>query len=270
MTTASPCRVGMVAMRRSASVPPTSMRARPSCGRRRSAMLRPARILKRETTARAMRPGSVWCRRSTPSTRMRTRTPVARRLDMDVGRREVDRGLQHAIDRVHDRSAARQVLQALEAVLGAALAVVLEQRGGRGSVGRLRWRDRPRSKNMLSSSKEATLQRCRLAQRHHHGADGFVARRVGHGQGDFLAVEKREDPGVAQKAAREAVEQLAPVFDLLRQDPRQIVEAGDRIGELARRSALPPPTGRDIGRARPPPRGRRPPSPPAPSADRAP
>ena len=48
-------RVGMVATRISSSDLPTRTRARPSCGRRRSAMLRPARIFTREITiARAM------------------------------------------------------------------------------------------------------------------------------------------------------------------------------------------------------------------------
>ena len=45
MTTLSPYRVGTVAMRRSTSLPARRILMRPSCGRRRSAMLSWARIL---------------------------------------------------------------------------------------------------------------------------------------------------------------------------------------------------------------------------------
>ena len=50
---------------------------------------------------------------------------VARRLDVDVGRREVDRRLEHRVDRVHDRRAAREILQALEVLLRAAFALLV-------------------------------------------------------------------------------------------------------------------------------------------------
>ena len=50
MTADSPCWVGMMATRISTSVRPARNRAAPSCGRRRSAMLRLATILMREIT----------------------------------------------------------------------------------------------------------------------------------------------------------------------------------------------------------------------------
>ena len=76
MTADSPCCVGMVATRMSNSVRAARMRAAPSCGRRRSAMLSPARILMREISAAGSTPGGVGNARSKPSTRMRTTRPV--------------------------------------------------------------------------------------------------------------------------------------------------------------------------------------------------
>ena len=76
ITADSPCCVGMVATRMSNSVRATRTRAAPSCGRRRSAMLRPARILMREISACGSTPAGVGTARSRPSTRMRTTRPV--------------------------------------------------------------------------------------------------------------------------------------------------------------------------------------------------
>ena len=54
MTTDSPCAVGRHETRRSTGRPATVSAMRPSCGTRRSAMLRPARIFTREMIAGAI------------------------------------------------------------------------------------------------------------------------------------------------------------------------------------------------------------------------
>src|SRR5580704_15258991 len=72
----SPCCVGMVATRTSISERPTRRRAAPSCGKRRSAMLSPARIFMRDTSACGMTPGGAGMARNMPSTRMRTVSPL--------------------------------------------------------------------------------------------------------------------------------------------------------------------------------------------------
>ncbi len=76
MTADSPCCVGMIATRMSMSVRPTRSRAAPSCGNRRSAMLRLATILMREITACGSTPAGAVTGRSRPSTRMRTTSPA--------------------------------------------------------------------------------------------------------------------------------------------------------------------------------------------------
>ena len=76
MTANSPYCVGMMATRRSSSDLDTCARAAPSCGRRRSAMLRPARILTREIMACGKAFAGTGTLRSSPSTRMRTTKPV--------------------------------------------------------------------------------------------------------------------------------------------------------------------------------------------------
>ena len=68
-TTLSPSMVGMVEMRRSIGLPRTVALTRPSCGSRRSAMLRWAMILMRDVTAARSGKGSVSTVVSTPSIR---------------------------------------------------------------------------------------------------------------------------------------------------------------------------------------------------------
>ena len=75
ITADSPCWVGMMAMRMSNSARATRTRAAPSWGSRRSAMLRPARILMREMMACGSTLGGVGTTRSSPSTRRRTTRP---------------------------------------------------------------------------------------------------------------------------------------------------------------------------------------------------
>ena len=69
ITTFSPCSAGRVEMRASTGAPSTDSRARPSCGRRRSAMSSPLTILMRLTTASEADRGTVMTSRSRPSTR---------------------------------------------------------------------------------------------------------------------------------------------------------------------------------------------------------
>ena len=76
ITADSPCCAGIVATRMSISERATRSRAAPSCGRRRSAMLSPARILMREISACGTAPAGVATARSRPSTRMRTTSPL--------------------------------------------------------------------------------------------------------------------------------------------------------------------------------------------------
>src|SRR5215470_15357763 len=75
MTADSPCCVGMIATRISRSDLAMRSRAAPSCGSRRSAMLRPARILMREITACGSASGGAGTARKSPSMRMRTIRP---------------------------------------------------------------------------------------------------------------------------------------------------------------------------------------------------
>ncbi len=77
MTTFSPCSVGSVEMRASTVMPSTTSFARPSCGRRRSAMSRPDTILIRLTAAAVAFFGTVMTSRSSPSTRYRMRRSPA-------------------------------------------------------------------------------------------------------------------------------------------------------------------------------------------------
>jgi hypothetical protein len=69
MTTFSPCVAGSVEMRRSTGDPFTDTRARPSCGRRRSAMSSPDMILMREMSGTPALRGIFITWRSTPSMR---------------------------------------------------------------------------------------------------------------------------------------------------------------------------------------------------------
>ncbi len=76
ITADSPCCIGMIATRMSISVRPARSRAAPSCGSRRSAILRLATILMREITACGSTPAGAATGRSKPSMRMRTTSPV--------------------------------------------------------------------------------------------------------------------------------------------------------------------------------------------------
>ncbi len=74
MTTDSPCWMGMVERRTSMLRFLIRMLKRPSWGRRRSEMFRPAMSLRRETSALAMRFSFITCSWSTPSMRWRIRS----------------------------------------------------------------------------------------------------------------------------------------------------------------------------------------------------
>ena len=65
-------------------------RARPSCGRRRSAMSSPERILTRDTMARAMWAGAERAFRQHPVDAEANVEPAAERLDVDVGRASIE------------------------------------------------------------------------------------------------------------------------------------------------------------------------------------
>ena len=69
MTTFSPSDAGSVETRRSTGTPFTATRARPSCGRSRSAMSRLEMILMRETSGNPAARGTFIACRSTPSMR---------------------------------------------------------------------------------------------------------------------------------------------------------------------------------------------------------
>src|SRR6266576_2220329 len=69
ITTFSPCEVGRTETRRSTSLPITLTRKRPSCGTRRSAMFRPAKILMREVIASCSAFGGDSAGAKSPSTR---------------------------------------------------------------------------------------------------------------------------------------------------------------------------------------------------------
>ena len=77
MTTFSPCDAGSVDTRRSTRFPLMATRARPSCGRSRSAMSSCAMILMRDTSGMPASFGSTISCRSTPSMRYRTATPLS-------------------------------------------------------------------------------------------------------------------------------------------------------------------------------------------------
>ncbi len=69
ITTFSPSDAGSVDTRRSTGTPLTATRARPSCGRNRSAMSRLEMILIRETSGKPAARGIFITCRSTPSIR---------------------------------------------------------------------------------------------------------------------------------------------------------------------------------------------------------
>ncbi len=94
------------------------MRAAPSCGSRRSAMLRPDRILMREISACGSAPAGGATARNKPSTRMRTVRPLPERLDVNVAGAQLHGPFEQVVDRAHDRRAARQIAQALDIVVG--------------------------------------------------------------------------------------------------------------------------------------------------------
>ena len=95
--------VGMVAMRRSICRPEAAKRARPSWGSRRSAMLRCASTLIRETIALAKRAGGVCTSRSIPSMPVADLELVTEGFDVDIGGALVDRLGDDFVDQPHDR-----------------------------------------------------------------------------------------------------------------------------------------------------------------------
>ena len=92
-------------------------RAAPSCGSRRSAMFKPARIFMREMSACGITPAGAGMARNRPSTRMRTVSPVTERLDMDIAGAQFDRAFEQIVERAHHRRAAREVAQAVDIVI---------------------------------------------------------------------------------------------------------------------------------------------------------
>ena len=107
MTTFSPCVAGRVEMRRSTGLPFTATRARPSCGRRRSAMSRPDMILMREMS------GSAGLARDRHRVAQHAVDAVAHhhhrlaRLDVDVARPAGDAIGQQHVDQLDDRPGTR-------------------------------------------------------------------------------------------------------------------------------------------------------------------
>ena len=118
ITALSPCCVGMVATRMSISERPTRSRAAPSCGSRRSAMLRPARILMREISACGGTPERRRHRAQQPVDAHAHDEPGAERLDVDVAGAQFDRALEQIVERAHHRRAAGEIAQALDVVVG--------------------------------------------------------------------------------------------------------------------------------------------------------
>ena len=87
MTALSPCIVGIVATRRSISTPLTTIWARPSWGKRRSVMFKPAKILIRDTMPFAMLRGGAEIPFRMPSMRRRTcRAPAKGSICRSVAR----------------------------------------------------------------------------------------------------------------------------------------------------------------------------------------
>jgi hypothetical protein len=98
----------MIATRMSTSLRPALSRAAPSCGRRRSAMLR---LALRQHAGR---------RRHHAQQAVDTKAhdePRGKRLDVDVAGAQFHRLFQQIVDRAHDRRAACEIAQALDIVL---------------------------------------------------------------------------------------------------------------------------------------------------------
>ena len=228
---------------------------RPSCGRRRSAMLSPARILMREMSACGSACAGGATGRSRPSTRMRTMRPLRLRLDMDVARAQLDRPFDEIVDGAHDRSAARQVAQAVDAFFrfdasggGRAggvdfvAAEALAQRGLDVVEGGDPDLDRPRKGDLD-----------RLA--------GVAIAWIRHGEAETaLAGHERIDRCVAQKTPGEMLVRQGRRQELRQPQTRQAVKGGGLVGqlmggELARLPDLAKASSRQGGTCRVPRRG---------------
>ena len=103
MTTFSPYCAGSVATRRSIALSPTCVETRPSCGMRRSAMSRSARILMREVTAGTTGRGHDRRLVEHAVDAVADAHLVLVRLEVDVGGAAVDGLGDHALDELDDR-----------------------------------------------------------------------------------------------------------------------------------------------------------------------
>ena len=92
--------------------------AAPSCGSRRSAMFKPARILMREISACGKHVGRRRRDLQQSIDAHPQHQPGAKRLDMDVGCAQLDRFLQQIIDGTHDGCTAGKIAKAVDIVVG--------------------------------------------------------------------------------------------------------------------------------------------------------
>ena len=220
ITADSPYCVGMVATRTSNSVRATRTRAAPSCGRRRSAMLRPARILMREISACGSTPDGVGTARSRPSTRMRTTRPVRNgSMWMSVARSSMARSSRSLTARTTGAPLARSRKDSTSSSARAEVGLLAVGRGfvilaePLGQDGR----------NVLIG---ADLDLDRTAEHDLGGAHRRLVGRVGeHQPAASAGALIRKHQGLAQEAARELGRQRLRGNQLRQPDPGQAVEA---------------------------------------------
>ena len=143
MTTFSPCSVGSVEMRASTVSPSTVSLARPSCGRRRSAMSSPDTILMRLTAAAVAFFGHGHDVAQQAVDAVADAQVAGLRLDVDVAGAGAHGVGEHDVDEAHDRRGLDRLLADLDVgrvVVAEALEQgvhvggVLRQRPGAGQV----------------------------------------------------------------------------------------------------------------------------------------
>ena len=150
MTALSLCCVGIVATRTSSSVRLTRTRAAPSCGSRRSAMLRPARIFTREISACGGIPDGAGIARNRPSTRIRTTRPLRNgSMWISLARSSTARSSRSLSARTTGAPLARS--RRLSMSSSDCCVVRLASSSGLPSSASTRW-----SSNVVTSSNEAT------------------------------------------------------------------------------------------------------------------
>ena len=211
---------------------PTRTRAAPSCGRRRSAMLRPARILMREISAGGSTPAGVGTARSRPSTRMRTTRPVRNgSMWMSVARSSIARSSRSLTARTTGAPLARS----------RRLSTSSSSRASRGVVGlgrrlrRLRraaWSARSRCPRRRRSRSATGPPSTISAARTRRDVVRIGEREAGAAVGALIG----EHQGLAQEAARELRRQRRRGDQLWQGRCRgKPVEARDLVGEVVRR-----------------------------------